>query len=87
MGLDARARRVRETENKCDRRACVMDVIDTTTLALCNGDDSATEDYWPSDSVWMSFESWAFGEEMSREELDALRALPDARRVPPSLGW
>lgn len=79
-GLGAIAIDARRTEIMCERRACVMEVIDCTTQALCNGAYLDFEDDWPGDSVWMSFESWAFGG-VRQEELAALMALPAAGPV------
>lgn len=84
-GLGAIAIDARGAELMCERRECVMELIDSTTFALCDGDHEATEEYWPGANVWMSFENWAFGEEVTTEELEALCALPAAGRVPPCL--
>lgn len=80
--LGAIAIDARDAELMCERRECVMEVVDSTTIALCDGDHIATEEYWPGPSVWMSFENWAFGEQVTTEELEALGALPAAGRVP-----
>lgn len=71
------ARAARRTEILCERRSRVMSIIDATALALCGGAYQDFEESWPGDSVWMSFESWAFGG-VREEELAALMAMPFA---------
>jgi hypothetical protein len=81
VDIDAALRAARGTTSRCERRERVIGLIDTTTVALCNGDHTTASDIWPRDSLWISFEMWAFGEPLPPEELEALCALPAADRV------